>query len=78
MITLVNAEAGRIPLGDGVVHCSISSPPYWSLRQYSGDQARERLGFVALDEWEHGMNGKEGEPLGELPLFEALVDLGNT
>jgi DNA modification methylase len=38
---LVNADAGRIPLQDGVVHCSISSPPYFSLRQYTGDQGRD-------------------------------------
>jgi len=41
MIQLVNAEAGVIPLPDGVVHCSATSPPYWSLRQYQGDQARD-------------------------------------
>lgn len=41
MIQLVNAEAGAIPLPDGVVHCSVTSPPYWSLRQYEGDQARD-------------------------------------
>jgi hypothetical protein len=40
-VMLVNADAGRIPLGDGVVHCSISSPPYFSLRQYTGDQGRD-------------------------------------
>lgn len=40
-IQLVNAEAGAIPLPAGVVHCSVTSPPYWSLRQYQGDQARD-------------------------------------
>ena len=40
-VMLVNADAGRIPLQDGVVHCSISSPPYFSLRQYTGDQGRD-------------------------------------
>jgi len=41
---------------------------------YLHDQARERLGFVALDEWEHGKNGKEGKPLEELPMFAGLPD----
>lgn len=40
---------------------------------YLHDQARERLGFVALDEWQNGKNGA-GEPLEALPLFEGLPD----
>ena len=39
---------------------------------YLHDQARERLGFVALKEWEQGKDGS-GEPLNELPLFAELA-----
>jgi DNA modification methylase len=39
---------------------------------YLHDQARERLGLTAWDAWHEGGNGKEGEPLEALPLFEGL------
>src|SRR4030042_1281141 len=39
-VILLNADAGHIPLPDGMAHCCIASPPYWSLRRYSGDQGR--------------------------------------
>jgi hypothetical protein len=41
VILLTNAEAGRIPLGDGVVHSHCTSPPYWRLRNYSGKKEEE-------------------------------------
>jgi len=31
---IVQADARRIPLADESVHCCISSPPYWGLRDY--------------------------------------------
>jgi DNA modification methylase len=31
---LVNGNAKRIALADGVVHCVVTSPPYWNLRDY--------------------------------------------
>jgi len=31
---IVQADARRIPLADGSVHCCITSPPYWGLRSY--------------------------------------------
>ncbi len=34
---LIQADARRIPLGDGTVHCVCTSPPYWGLRNYSCD-----------------------------------------
>lgn len=34
MITLINATANRIPLPDASVHCVVTSPPYWGLRDY--------------------------------------------
>ena len=36
--TLIGADARRIPLADGSVHCVITSPPYWQLRKYDGKQ----------------------------------------
>lgn len=38
---IVNGDAGRIPLTDGFVHTVCTSPPYWSLRRYSGEQERD-------------------------------------
>ena len=31
---LIQADARRIPLADGSVQCCVTSPPYWSLRDY--------------------------------------------
>lgn len=31
---LIRADARRIPLADGSVQCCVTSPPYWSLRDY--------------------------------------------
>ena len=31
---LINANALRIPLADESVHCVVTSPPYWNLRDY--------------------------------------------
>src|SRR5690554_2931399 len=35
-VALVNANSLRIPLADNTVHCVVTSPPYFGLRQYSG------------------------------------------
>lgn len=32
--TLLQADARHIPLADGSVHCAVTSPPYWGLRDY--------------------------------------------
>ena len=29
------------------VHCVVTSPPYWGLRDYSGGDSRDRLGRLA-------------------------------
>lgn len=34
---LVQGDARRLPLADGSVHCVVTSPPYWGLRDYSCD-----------------------------------------
>ena len=31
---ILNTDARHIPLRDGSVHCVITSPPYWGLRDY--------------------------------------------
>jgi DNA modification methylase len=31
---LIQADARHIPLADGSVHCCVTSPPYWGLRDY--------------------------------------------
>ena len=40
-ISLLNASADGIPLVDGTAHCVVTSPPYWSLRKYQGQQERD-------------------------------------
>lgn len=37
MIKLLQGDAFRIPLDDGSVHCVVTSPPYWGLRDYGID-----------------------------------------
>jgi DNA modification methylase len=36
--TLICADARRIPLADVTVQCVVTSPPYWQLRHYDGEQ----------------------------------------
>jgi len=37
---LIQGDAAAIPLPDKSVHCVVTSPPYWGLRKYSGEQQR--------------------------------------
>lgn len=37
---LISAHAGAIPLPDEAVQCVVTSPPYWGLRKYAGEQER--------------------------------------
>jgi DNA modification methylase len=50
MPSLLQADAMHIPLADGSVHCCVTSPPYWGLRKYAGDQGDEPLGLEATPE----------------------------
>ena len=34
---LIQADARQIPLQDSSVHCAVTSPPYWGLRDYHVD-----------------------------------------
>jgi DNA modification methylase len=45
MHLLVRGDARRLPLADGSVHCAVTSPPYWGLRDYGepGQIGLERL-----------------------------------
>ena len=47
---LAQADAFHIPLADNSVHCVITSPPYWGLRKYAGDQGQEPLGLEPTPE----------------------------
>lgn len=38
MIKIINASATNIPLRDKSVHCIVTSPPYFGLRNYTGNQ----------------------------------------
>lgn len=35
---LISAHAGKLPLADDSVQCVVTSPPYWGLRKYAGEQ----------------------------------------
>lgn len=36
--TIIHGSAHEIPLPDGMIHCAATSPPYYSLRKYQGQQ----------------------------------------
>ena len=38
MIAVLKADARKIPLADESVQCVVTSPPYWGLRKYAGEQ----------------------------------------
>jgi len=45
---LINGDAADLPIGPNSIHCVMTSPPYWGMREYHGDQTRGRfpnLGF---------------------------------
>lgn len=65
---LLNGDALRIPLADESVSCVVTSPPYWSLRKYSGDQSRIWGGDAECEhEWE-GPKGKQSRRKDEKEL----------
>ena len=47
---IVQADAVGIPLPDKSIHCCVTSPPYWGLRKYAGEQGEEPLGLEATPE----------------------------
>jgi tRNA G10 N-methylase Trm11 len=38
VLQLIHADARRIPLANETVQCVVTSPPYWGLRKYKGEQ----------------------------------------
>lgn len=71
---LVRGTATHIPLSDESVQCCVTSPPYYSLREYAGEQlqtwggdpAHEHCfapyalgeGYSGRTRWQHSVNGK--------------------
>lgn len=44
-IELIHADARKLSIPDNSVQCIVTSPPYWGLRKYSGDQGVEPYGL---------------------------------
>lgn len=59
-VRLIQASATSLPLEDASVHLVVTSPPYWGLRSYKGDQAQD---------WADGWRGG----LGHEPTIEMYV-----
>lgn len=58
-IQLIHGSATSIPVPDKSVHCVVTSPPYWGLRAYTGDDQKCT--------WDSGWEGGLGlEPTPEL------------
>ena len=47
---LAQADCFHIPLASRSVHCVVTSPPYWALRKYAGEQGQEPLGLEPTPE----------------------------
>ncbi len=59
MDALINANSNQIPLADKSVHCVVTSPPYWALRDYGVDG---QLGLEPTPDclgWATGRNCEE-------------------
>jgi DNA modification methylase len=78
---LIRGDARHIPLPDNSVQCVVTSPPYWGLRKYSGEQelvwsVRESKGIVRCNRGDHAWgepgvrrNGRDWDPtIGESPV----------
>ena len=37
-VQLIQSDARHLPLEDESVQCIVTSPPYWGLRKYAGEQ----------------------------------------
>jgi len=47
---LAQVDCFRLPLSSQSVHCVVTSPPYWGLRKYAGEQGAEPLGLEPTPE----------------------------
>jgi DNA modification methylase len=72
-LILVNAEAGRIPLPAGVVHCHCTSPPYWRQRDYSSKKDEE--GDTQRRYWP-AVSYRPGPGLPEITVRDGVFALG--
>ena len=59
MITVVNGDSLHIPLADKSCHMCVTSPPYWSLRDYSV------VGQLGLEKLHDCLGWATGNPCGE-------------
>jgi len=48
-LELIHGDARHIPLPDESVQCIVTSPPYWGLRKYAGEQELIWGGFPKID-----------------------------
>ena len=55
MLGIVKADGRKIPLGDESVQCVVTSPPYWGLRKYAGEQ---ELVWGGREDCEHNWEQK--------------------
>lgn len=64
MIQLIAGDARRIPLPDESVQCVVTSPPYFGLRKYTGEQ---ELIWGGKAKYEHlfSLNTEPRRPHGE-------------
>src|SRR5260221_12714769 len=37
-VEIIHADARHLPIADECVQCIVTSPPYWGLRKYAGNQ----------------------------------------
>ena len=58
---LIQGSAASLPLADQSVQCVVTSPPYWGLRKYAGEQEQA---------WSDGTT----HPLGREPTPELYVE----
>jgi DNA modification methylase len=47
---LIQADAFHLPYRNNLFHACVTSPPYWGLRKYSGEQGEEPLGLEPTPE----------------------------
>lgn len=48
---LLRASASQIPIADESVQCVVTSPPYWGLRKYAGEQELVWGGEAGCEHW---------------------------
>ena len=67
-LLLIRGNARRLPLADESVQCIVTSPPYWGLRKYAGEQELIWGGKQHTHEWgdeqKSGQRQRNGAPGG--------------